>query len=129
MTPLRKKPIAGLADTIEALRAELSQAIEKGANERMRFRVQPIELTINVVVETGADGKVGWGVLSVGAERKSTRTHQLRILLEPLWAAEEGAPAKEFIIADNTGQEANFGPRRRTDNRRTDNPAPEGKAE
>lgn len=124
MMPLRKRPIAGLADTIEALRAELSLALETGAKERMRFRVQPIELTINVVVDTGADGKVGWGVLSVGAERKSTRTHQLRILLEPLWAAEGGTPVADFVIADHTGQEANFGPRSRADN-----PGALGKAE
>lgn len=53
--------ITGLAEAIEALRSQLIEAIGKGVDQPMRFTLEPIELTLQAVVTTGGDGKIGWG--------------------------------------------------------------------
>jgi Trypsin-co-occurring domain 2 len=40
----------GLAEAVEALRAELVAALSAGANEWMRFGLAPIELTLQAAV-------------------------------------------------------------------------------
>ncbi|WP_405070882.1 hypothetical protein OG558_15415 [Kribbella sp. NBC_01510] len=56
------KAVVGPADAIEALRAELTSAVERSEQQRMRFSLEPIELSIQVAGGKDADGKIGWVV-------------------------------------------------------------------
>lgn len=48
-----------LADAIEALRAELSAAVARGADADVQFPVGAIQLEFNVTVRKSADAKAG----------------------------------------------------------------------
>jgi len=48
--------VIGLAGAIDARRTELADAVSRGQGERMRFRIEPIELSMQVVVTKQADG-------------------------------------------------------------------------
>jgi Trypsin-co-occurring domain 2 len=47
----------GLADAIAALRKELLAAVAEGANAAMRFRLAPVELSMQVAVTKDAGGE------------------------------------------------------------------------
>ncbi|MFF9244826.1 trypco2 family protein [Streptomyces sp. NPDC014776] len=49
----------GLAETIEAVRAELASAITAGAASTLQFPVDGVQLEFNVAVEKKAGGKAG----------------------------------------------------------------------
>ncbi|MEU4275335.1 trypco2 family protein [Streptomyces tanashiensis] len=49
----------GLAETIEAVRAELASAITAGAASTLQFPVNGVQLEFNVAVEKKAGGKAG----------------------------------------------------------------------
>lgn len=53
----------GLADAIRALREELISAISEGEGGPVHFRLAPIELSLQVAVTKGAQGKIGWHVV------------------------------------------------------------------
>ena len=72
--PDRSRVIVGLAEAVESLRAELMKAVEAGKGQPMQFSVEPIELTAQVVVTKGADGKIGWDLLGVGGSYESAST-------------------------------------------------------
>ena len=74
------KGSVGLADAIEALRNELIDAMNRGADKPMRFTLEPIELTVEVVVTKDAHGKIGWQVLEFGGsvEKERTQTYVAR---------------------------------------------------
>jgi hypothetical protein len=92
-------PAIGLTDAIEALRTELMGAIDRGQGERMRFALEPIELTVQAVVSKGANGTVGWSILSAGGRYSATRTQTLTLRLTPLWIADEGGkPTSDFTL-------------------------------
>jgi hypothetical protein len=103
--------IVGLADAIEALRSALTDAIDRGAGQGMRFRVQPIELTLQAVVTKDASGKIGWGALGVGASYESARTQSLKLQLQPMWKMNDGRLVEDFTIADQSTVPQHFGPR------------------
>lgn len=77
----------GLPEAIRSLRAELSQAMEEGAGEELRFRVGPVELEFEVQLtrEAGVDGGVRFWVVSVGAKGSTATatTHRVKISLQP----------------------------------------------
>ena len=108
--PSNRGQITGLADAIEALRAELIEAVGKGENQPMRFTIEPIDLTLQAVVTTGGDGKIGWGVLGIGAERRSETTQVLNVHLRPVWRSEDGTYTPDFTIADQTQGSQHIGP-------------------
>jgi Trypsin-co-occurring domain 2 len=118
---IRKGPITGLADAIEALRAELTDAMARGEGHDMRFHIKPIELMMQVAVTTGADGKIGWSVLGIGAERRSVTTQQLHLQLAPVWRRGDGSYVEDFTIADQSEAAAHIGPR-------PESPVPHGPA-
>lgn len=101
--------ITGLADAIEALRAELTDAVSRGANQSMRFRIKPVELKIQVAVTKGIDGKIAWNVLGLGAKRVSETAHELHLHLEPVWLTQEGEYSENFTISDQSTAGAHFG--------------------
>ena len=67
------KPVDGvdLADAIAALRDALVKAMWDGQNSRVRFRVEPVDLTLQVGVTDKRTGSAGikWHILSLGGEK------------------------------------------------------------
>lgn len=95
---MRNVPV-GLADAIEALRDELIDAMTRGADKPMRFALEPIELTVEVVVTKDANGKIGWQVLEFGGSVEKARTQTLTVKLSPLWKKGDGTLTADFTIA------------------------------
>ncbi len=101
-----------LADAIEALRGALVQAMRDGQRSRVRFRVEPVELTVQVGVTRTGKGAAGvkWHILTMGGERsrqlQSMQT--LKIRLAPFLFDDTGRvlePAEQLVI-DQAGSEA-----------------------
>jgi hypothetical protein len=99
----------GLADAISALRRELARAIEMGEGHRIKFRPQPVEITIQAVVTKGADGRIGWSVIGIGGKVESARTHALKLVLEPLLRTETGEYTPDFTVSDLAEGPVHFG--------------------
>jgi hypothetical protein len=99
----------GLADAIAALRRELAKAMESGEGQRIKFRLQPVEITIQAVVTKGADGRIGWSVIGIGGKAESARTHALKVILQPLVRTETGEYTSEYSITDLTEEPVHFG--------------------
>jgi hypothetical protein len=77
-----------LADAIEALRDALVRAWWDGQRSRVRFRVEPVDLTVQVGVTRSGKGAAGvkWHVLALGGERsrETATTQTLRLRLAPV---------------------------------------------
>ncbi len=95
----RAKVVVGLAEAVESLRAELMRAVEAGKGQPLQFSVEPIELTAQVAVSKGADGKVGWNLLGVGGSYESASTQTLTLKLAPVWRNPDGTLVRDFTIA------------------------------
>jgi hypothetical protein len=104
--------ITGLAEAIEALRSQLIEAVGSGENQPMRFTLEPIDLTLQAVITTGGDGKIGWGVLGVGAERRSETTQTLKLSLRPVWRTPNGKYTADFTVASQSESSPHVGPAR-----------------
>ncbi len=76
-----------LSHAIANLRAELTTALEQGADELLRFDVGPIELELELelTVSGGAKAEAKWLVVSVGGEAKGERasSHRIKVTLNP----------------------------------------------
>ena len=76
----------GLPEAIESLRADLAEAWWDSRRHRVRFRVEPVELTVQVGVTRTGKGSAGvkWYVLTLGGERSkevaTTQTLKLRLI-------------------------------------------------
>jgi len=85
---------AGLAETIKALRAELTTAMESSEHEALRFQLGPVELEVTLAItrEGGVDGGVRFGVVSFGAKGglSDEATHRLSLSLQPVVGAGYG---------------------------------------
>jgi hypothetical protein len=101
----------GLTEAIGALRRELLAAMAEGQQASMRFRLEPVELSLQVAVTKAAEGKVGWHVLGLGGSYSSAVTQTLKLRLEPLWMREDGSYTSDFAIADETAGSPRIGPR------------------
>ena len=106
--------ITGLAEAIDALRAELNEAMARGEGAGVRFRIKPVELTVQAVVTKGGDGRIGWSVLGIGGKLESASTQILKLELEPVVKTEAGTYTTDFSVADQSGEEQRFGPRKDT---------------
>lgn len=102
-----------LAEAIEALREALVRAWWDGQHSRVRFRVEPVELTVQVGVTRVGKGSAGikWNVLTLGGERsrESAVTQTLKLRLAPLIFDEQGdllAEAEQLV----TDREIHSGP-------------------
>jgi hypothetical protein len=95
-----------LADAIEALRDALVRAWWDGQRSQVRFRVEPVELTVQVGVTRSGKGAAGvkWHVLALGGERsrESATTQTLRLRLAPVLFDEQGnvLAETEQLVAD-----------------------------
>lgn len=93
----------GLAEAIQALRAELTQAMENAPDQGVRFRPGPVELTVEAALTKNFGGKAGikWWLIEAGGEasRESAVTQTLKITLQPILLNARGE-AVDLIIAD-----------------------------
>lgn len=104
------EPVVGVAVAIESLRAELMQAMAWGSRQPMRFALEPVELTLQVVVTNEGHGQLGWKVLEFGAKRESASTHTLTLRLKPMWGLPDGNVTADFTIASEGPAGQQFGP-------------------
>jgi len=102
--------VVGLAAAIEALRAELTDAVDRGRDESMQFRVEPVELTVQAAVTKEANGKIGWSVLGLGGSYDSVATQTLTLRLAPVWKTANGTLTTDFTIAVAGVAGDTFGP-------------------
>jgi hypothetical protein len=83
----------GLPEAIRSLRSELSEAMQEGAGEQVRFRLGPVELELAVEVtqEAGGSGGVRFWVVSLEAQGKASRTstNRLKLTLAPITSTGE----------------------------------------
>jgi hypothetical protein len=99
-----------LAEAIEALRTALSAAWRDGSGARVRFRLEPVELTVQAGVTRTGKGAAGirWHVLSLGGERsrESAATQTLKLRLTPVLFDEQGnaLAESEQLISGQEGQ-------------------------
>lgn len=91
--------VIGLAAAIEALRAELMDAVDQARGKAMQLRVEPIEVTMQVAVTREANGKLGWKVLELGGSYQAATTQTLTLRLQPVWRASDGRLTPDFTIA------------------------------
>lgn len=93
--------VAGLSETVQALRAELTSAITSGRSDPLRFQIAAIELELALAVtrEGGADGGVQLGVVSIGIQggASAQRTHRLKLTLQPVLLEESGQISEALI--------------------------------
>jgi hypothetical protein len=85
-----------LSEAIRALRTALRAAWLGGEGERIRFAVEPVELTLQAGVTRVAKGAAGirWHVLTLGGDRsrESVSTQTLKLRLMPILLDEGGQP-------------------------------------
>jgi len=83
-----------LSVAIAALRRDLATAWGDGQNERVRFKVEPVELTVEVGVTKKGTGQAGvkWHILTLGGERsrEKANTQTLRLKLLPVFYGDDG---------------------------------------
>jgi hypothetical protein len=111
-----------LSDSIAALRKDLTEAWWDGRHQRVRFKVEPVELTVQVGVTRTGKGQAGvkWHVLAIGGEKshETAVTQTLRLRLAPVFYAENGerlnddeqlVSDEEELPADLDGQQEEAG--------------------
>lgn len=102
----------GLTEAIEALRASLVAAWWDGQQRRVRFKVEPVELMMQVGLTRVGKGAAGirWHVLTLGGERsrEAVNTQTLRLRLAPVLFDEQGnvLAEAEQLISDRDDQTA-----------------------
>jgi hypothetical protein len=89
-----ERVVAGLAETIQALRAELGLALEAGSNEMLRFELEKVKLEVMLAIMRtgGSDARLRFGVLSFGAGGQVGKeaTHRVTLVLSPMIAVANG---------------------------------------
>jgi hypothetical protein len=103
--------VIGLAAAIAALREELVEAVGAGENADMRFRLAPVELTLQAAVTREGEGKIGWKILGLGGSYESATTQVIKLRLEPAWRRRDGSYTADFVVSDQAQQPVSFGPR------------------
>lgn len=82
--------VAGLADAVAALRAELTQARAAGGDAELRFQLGDIqmEFAVEVTADAEAHGGVRFWVVDVGGKvgMASTGSHRVTLTLSPTTA-------------------------------------------
>ena len=83
-----------LAELVAQLRTELTEAMQEGRDEALRFGLGPVELELTVTVgkEATPGAKVRFWVVEAGADAKasSARTQTIKLTLEPHMAGRPG---------------------------------------
>jgi hypothetical protein len=92
-----------LATAIQALRAQLKEALDDGAGDPLRLEVNSIVLELEVVLSASgqAEAKAGlWTVLTAGvsADHSRASTHRLTLSLAP--RLEGDPPGQKLAVND-----------------------------
>jgi hypothetical protein len=97
-----ERPTIPLATAINELRVELLKAIDQGRDEKLRFKLKPIELNLQVVTtwEAEGGGKVKFWVVELGGKGKyeNAITHSLKLTLVPV-----GDGESEILVTQTEG--------------------------
>lgn len=91
-----------LAEAVAALRAGLEAAVAQGLGKAVQFGLGEVELTLQLVAEKHAGGKIGWSVLGADAGGRSERTHVVKLTLQPRYRQPDGSYSDEFTITDES---------------------------
>ena len=101
------EPGLSLSSALEGLREELAAAWVTSAGKSVRFRVNQVTLTLEVVArrEVGGGGKIRWWVIeaSGGAKTGTETTQTLVLTLTPALYDEHGV-AGPLDVADDQVQ-------------------------
>jgi hypothetical protein len=101
-----------LVKAIIALRADLQAAVAEGQGNDVQFGLGEIELTLQLVADKHAGGKIGWSVLGVDAGAKSERTHVVKLTLQPRYRQPDGTYSTDFTIAGQANEMPGIGVKR-----------------
>ncbi|HEV2375456.1 MAG TPA: trypco2 family protein [Streptosporangiaceae bacterium] len=104
--------IGDLAEAIAALRAGLEAALAEGQGRDVQFSLGDVELTLQLVAEKHAGGKIGWSVLGADAGGRSERTHSLKLVLKPRLRQADGSYSEQGRVADQSEDAPGVGVRR-----------------
>lgn len=101
--------VIGLADAIEALRSELIRAWRDSRDEALRFRLAPVELTVQAAVTKTGEGSAGvkWWLLELGGRvsKETGVTQTIKLVLDPTGFDPSGHPMDITVSdADQTAQ-------------------------
>jgi hypothetical protein len=100
-----------LADVISQLRTELHRASNAASDETLRFELGPIELEVLVAVEAagGAEARIRFWVVEIGADAQitSTSTQRIKLTLQPSVPDEaaSGTRRSTFVSGAQTSNE------------------------
>jgi hypothetical protein len=76
-----------LASVVRQLRAELNEAMSEAGDERLRFELGPVELTLTVTVsrEATPGAKIRFWVVEAGADVRASRAaeQEIKLILTP----------------------------------------------
>jgi hypothetical protein len=101
-----------LVKAIVAVRADLQAAMAEGQGKSVQFGLGDIELTLQLVADKHAGGKIGWSVLGIDAGAKSERTHVLKLTLQPRYRQADGTYSTDFSIASQSDGTPGIGVKR-----------------
>jgi hypothetical protein len=104
-----EESLVGLADAIRSLRAELTQAMQEGEGQGLRFKVDPVELEFELAVTStkGGGGGIKFWVVTAEAklDKATATTHRIKLSLAPLMKTAEGDT--DVVVAEEvTGRPA-----------------------
>lgn len=102
------EPMVGLADAIRSPRAELSQAMQEGEGQGLRFRGGPG----GAGVQAGRDVDQGWprGIkfwvvtAQEKLDRSTATTHRIKLSLAPLATTAAGDKQDVIVAEEVTGR-------------------------
>ena len=101
--------VGDLTEAIAALRAGLEAALAEGQGRDVQFALGDVELTLQLVADKHAGGKIGWSVLGVDAGAKAERTHTVTLTLKPRHRKQDGT---DFTVAAQADHAPSFGTKR-----------------
>lgn len=82
-----------LSDAVAALRRDLAAAWQEGRGKRVRFKLEPVDLTLQAGVTRSGKGEAGvkWHVLTLGGEKskETTVTQTLHLRLSPVYYGDD----------------------------------------
>jgi hypothetical protein len=97
----------GLAETISALRMQLTTAMSSGRAEDILFELGDVQIEFEVAVtkDASADGGVRFWVISFGAKAgvATEGTHRIALTLKPVTVDAHGV-ATRALVADRLAQ-------------------------
>ena len=85
---MEQRPGIPLSKAIQDLRAELLQAVAEGEGKDLRFRLQPIELELQLAVTWSGEANAGvkFWVIELGGKGSAEQasTQKLKLMLDPI---------------------------------------------